>query len=109
MLCKIDVVQRNGTDHMIARDTSLTTDASCFKITYHYQNVAPVVNSILDGAVNSNWRIVKSLLDPTLNKFIGDTLQKSALQPIFDEVSLQDMANDFFDMNSTCENIPENK
>lgn len=105
MLLKIDVVQRNGTDYMVVRDTSLTTDASHFNIIYQYQNVLPVVNSILGGVVNSNWKIVKSLIDPSLNRFIGDTLVKSVLQPIFDEFSLQDVANDFFHMNSTCGNF----
>lgn len=102
IILKIDVVERNGNEYMVIRDTSVTTDVSYFKVKYQYENVAAAITNLVSGLVNSNSKIVKSLMDPTINRFIGDLLQKSVLQPTFDELPLPDVANDFFEMNSTC-------
>lgn len=88
---------------MVIRNTSVTTDVSYFKVNYQYENVAAAITNLVSGLVNSNSKIVKSLIDPTINRFICELLRESVIQPIFDEITLPDVANEFYDMNSTCE------
>lgn len=91
---KLRIVQRNGNDYMIISDTIFSTDASYFKIVYKCQNVA--LANIIGGVINSNWKLVKSMVDPTLNKCFSNIIQELVLQPIFDKICYQDIVNFFF-------------
>lgn len=102
---KVDVVQRNGKDYLVISDTSLTIDISYFKIDYKYQNVPTAITSMVSGVVNLNWKTLKALIDPTLNRFIGVILQRLIPQLVFDKYSIREIADEFFYVNSTCENF----
>lgn len=105
VISKIDVVQRNGKAYMIMSDASVTTHTAYFKIDFKYQNVNSAISSMVSGLANSNWKIIKALMDPNLNKFFGDIIQKSVIQPIFNENSILDIANELFYVNGTCESF----
>lgn len=81
---------------MIISDTTVSTSASQFKIDYKYYNVASIISSIVERVVNSNWEILKAMVDPHINRFVAVALQKSALQPIFNKISVQEFCNAMF-------------
>lgn len=101
----IDVVQRYGTDYMVIRDVSFSFDASLIKFNYKVRNVAAFITNMLSGVVNSNWKIIKSLIDPIFNRFASVIIQKSVLQPLFDEFSIPYVNDKFFHLNSTCKDV----
>lgn len=105
MIVKVAVVPRNGKYHMNLTDVSFTTDASYFEINYENQGIPSAITSLVSGVVNSKWRVIKALIDPTLNRFISDILQKLIGQPICNILAISDMVDTFFHVNSTCENF----
>lgn len=96
MIVKVAVVPRNGKDYMNLTDVSFTTDASYFKINYENQDIPLAITSMVSGVVNSNWRVIKALVDPTLNRFTSDILQKLIGQPIFNKLAIPDLVDEFF-------------
>lgn len=102
IIAKIDVVQRNGQEYMIIKDMSLTTDASYFRVQYNHRNVASIITNMIGGVVNSNWRMMKSIIDPFLNRFMSDALKENIF-PLLNKYHLQEIVNGY--SNSTCENF----
>lgn len=87
---------------MIIKDMSLTTDASYFRVQYIHRNVASTITNVIDGVVNSNWAIMKSMVDPFLNRFMSDALKENIF-PLLNKYHLQEIVNGY--SNSTCENF----
>lgn len=105
MTLKIDVNQRNGKNFMTISDSNLTNHASYFQINYTFLNIPSTITSIVSGVVNSNWRIIKPLVDPTISRFVSDGIQKFGIQPIFNKFDLQEIFGVLYNKNYTCENF----
>lgn len=89
------VVHRNGNDYPIVNSISVSTELGYFKMDHKYQNVPSTISNIVSGAINLNWRLLKPLLDPIVNRFVSEMVG-SILTPILDRIALQD----FFDMKT---------
>lgn len=111
IILKFDTVQRNGKDYWIISDTLFSSDVSYFHLDYKYQNLPSTISTLVSSLINLNWKITKPMMDPIINRFIGDLIQKLILQPIFNKFPFQDICNEFFHINSTCEmaKVSENK
>lgn len=100
MTVKCNLVHRDGQDHATISDMSVRTEISYFKVHHEYQNVVSAITSKVSDVVNSRWKIMKPLFDPTLNEFVIDVLP-SIVTPMLEKISLQD----FFQYNrQTCSN-----
>lgn len=98
-MLKIDVVQRNGKDYKIISDMSVKVDVTLLKMDLKYQNLPSTITGMVGSVVNSNWKAMKSLIDPTSNKFIRDMLRMSFLNPFSTKYSHQELFNGFYHMN----------
>lgn len=95
MTGKTVIIQRDGKDYVTLSDLSVSNQVSNYRAYIHYDNnIASTIYSLVDGTINSNWRILKPMIDPTINRFIGEILE-DVVTPIFNEIPLQD----FFNMN----------
>lgn len=89
------IVRRDdGKDYAIINDMSLDFIISEIKMEFKYPNIASPITNMVDGVVNSNWKILKSMLDPTLKRFLCGMI-KAVITPMFNEIPLQC----FFNMN----------
>lgn len=59
------------------------------KINLKCKNLYGWINDELNKVLNANWEILKAELDNSLDIYIGDII-KSILQPILNEVAVQD-------------------
>lgn len=91
-----NVAHRDGKDYLTIDDMFVSYEVSYFKTDYKYYNVPSTITNMVTGIVNSNWKLFKPLVDPTLNRFMSEML-RSVVTPMFDSVSFQD----FFKMNAT--------
>lgn len=91
----INMVERDGKAYMNISDTSVSTKLSYFKINYQCENVATVINNMVSTAVNSNWKLIKFFVDPTVDRFVGQAT-RHVLQPVFDAYPLEEYFNEFF-------------
>lgn len=87
---KAYIEQRNGQDYIVANGLSVVSnDILNFKVEFDHQYMPATMANLADRVFYSNWKMMKSLMDPTINRFAGDTI-KSALMPMFNEISIQD-------------------
>lgn len=90
-------VQRNGKNYIIIKNLSVRNQVSNFKGYVEYVNaIEAAIYSLVNGVINASWRMFKPILDPTINRAIGEVLIE-IIEPIFNEISMQD----FFNMNCT--------
>lgn len=104
MTLNFDVSERNGKNFGTITDLYFTTHLSDFRMNFNYTNIPSAITSMVSGVVNSNWRIMKPLVDPTLNTFISGTFKDISIQPIFNRFDLQEIFSVFYNMNSTSKN-----
>lgn len=59
------------------------------KVDFQHENTLPVVSGILNHVLNANFETCKRIMDPILDKYVGDVI-KSVSIPLFDELPIQD-------------------
>lgn len=90
---RANIEQRDGKAYMIASDIFVTNvDFQDFKIEFVYDYVPVIIASMIDKGFISNWKMVKSLMDPTIERYAADLI-KSLVVPILEGVPLQDIIN----------------
>lgn len=99
LVVSLILIQRNGNEYMTISDMSVSTDVSHFKMNFQYRNVASAIANMVTGLTNSNWKIMKPIMDPSLNRFISGMLQKSVLETMFNKFSVQEFSNEIFHGN----------
>lgn len=81
---------------MTISDVSVKNQVSDFKAYIHYDNaITATIFSLVDTTVNTGWKLIKPMLDPTIDRFIGEVLYE-VITPIFNKTPIQD----FFNMNT---------
>lgn len=98
---KVDVVQRNGTDYLIINQVYLTSHAPDFKIYNERQDMPAVISGMVAGVLNSSWRIIRPLVNPVMSRYLGVEFRKILIEPIYTKFALNELFNEFFNMNST--------
>lgn len=73
--------------------TSVSTSLLQFHMKMEYQNVATVLTNMLTTVANSNWRMIKPLVDPTVNSYVSHIF-RLLIQPIFEAYSLEEYFNE---------------
>lgn len=90
---RINIEQRNGKAYAIPSNISVVRiDVQYAKLELNYQYLPSIVENIVDKVFISNWKMVKSMMDPTLNVFVGDTME-SVLIPLLNQMSLHEVIN----------------
>lgn len=93
LISKANIEQRDGEDYMTIGDMFITATASDVEIDFEYQNVPHQINGMMNGVYNSNWRIIKGIMDPIINKFLVDSMGP-IIKSMFQETSMQDLFMD---------------
>lgn len=91
---EVNIVKRDGKDYITISHMYVSTDLSYFKMNHRYKNVPSFITNMINKIINSSWKMIKPLMDHTINRFVRETLN-SIVTPMFNEISLQD----FFNMN----------
>lgn len=89
---KCIVEKRSGKDLVTSIDIPVSTDVMNFKMDVEYTFLPTAIASLVDASICSNWKMVKSLMDPTINRCIEDTI-KSFLLPFLTENPIHDVFN----------------
>ena len=79
----------DGKDYVNINDIQVDINVSNVSINFKYQDVASYIQSTINHMVSANWKLFKSIMDPSLKDFVSDLL-KSTLSQIYDTVALQD-------------------
>lgn len=97
--CTINIEERNGKVYAVPSDISVVwNDFQQFKMEFDYQYIPSATAKLIDGMVASHWKMIKPLMDPTVNTMVGDTM-KLVIVPMIQAAPLQDV----FDMESSGE------
>lgn len=88
-MAKTKIEKRNGKDYQTLTDVSTICNVQQFKINLIYQNTPKLINDLINRIVNANWRIFKSAIDSSINKFVGEFV-KSFQQTIYSEIAISD-------------------
>lgn len=94
---KMSIEKRNGKDYPIIEDITAKSNVLHSEVDFQYQNSTKFMSDIMNRVVNTNWKICKGAIDPSLEKFLADFIKQIAT-PMFDNVALQD----FIDMEESC-------
>lgn len=89
------IVQRDGNDYVTVGNPSVTTQVSSFNGQIAYDNaiIAPIFNQVV-GLINSNWPTFKTVMDPTINTVIVESLLE-IVTPMFNDIPLQSFFNNY--------------
>lgn len=89
MAGKAVIVQRDGKDWVTVRDPFVSTQVSNFKAYFSYDNAiaSPILGQAC-GIINSNWRLMKPMIDPAINKVIVEVLT-DVVTPMFNAIPMQ--------------------
>lgn len=87
------IVHRDGKDYVKITNLSAKNKVSKFKASLNYENtIAATIFKLVESVITSSWRIIKPLMDPTINRFIGEVLEE-VVTPMFNEIPLQEFFN----------------
>lgn len=90
---KADVMQRDGSDYAVLSEISVVSfDFSHFKMEFDYQYTPSTIVSLVDRVVASHWKMMKPLMDTTINRFAVGTIEAVFL-PVLQAVCLQEIFN----------------
>lgn len=93
MTVNASIGQRDdGKDYITLSDTSVNFNITYLKMKFSYKNVPSCINDKVSSVVNSNWFIMKPLLDSTINTFVKEILE-SIFTPMLNATPLQDVLN----------------
>lgn len=85
-----EFVQRDGKDYYVIKSVHAHLEVSNMKLDTKCKNLYGWVNNKLDKVFNDHWKILKSELDASLEKYMGDTIS-AILKPALEMVAVQDI------------------
>lgn len=86
-------MKRNGNAYAIPSNICVSNEVSNVKVVFSHQQYMPLaIANVVDGVFNSKWKMIKPLMDPTLNTFVADVI-RSIVVPILDNIPLQEIIN----------------
>lgn len=92
VVLNVATVRRNNDDYFQVKGKTVKFNLSSFRLNVKYQNVPQTITSLVDTAVNMNWRLIIPLVKPTIIRFASDMID-SILLAFFRTVSRQEISN----------------
>lgn len=93
-----NIDHRDCKDYLIVGNISISTNPSNVKMDFKYPKMPSVINDMVSGLCNVNWRIFKGIVDPFIGTYVGEILN-TLLTTFFDEIAMQDLFNICNDTN----------
>lgn len=85
-----EFVKLDGKDYYVIKTVNAHMEVSLMKLETKCKNLYGWVNKKLNSVFNDHWKLFKSELDESLNKYIGDIINE-ILKPVLEKVAVQDL------------------
>lgn len=84
------IVPRNGKSYLLIKNAHHQYEVSDFSMKSKLKDFDPYLNDVIDRMVNSNWRLIGALIEPSLRKYMEEIFI-SIFSPIFEKIAIQDI------------------